>query len=147
MKLKLLLFIVVLFHSIVSFAGDPVVNPNAVSLINMGEVLSILFSLFGVVMLILIFSYGYKKISQINVTGQVEMKQLSTLQLGYKERISLIKVGDETFLIGIAPGNVNFLTKVNIDEFPSNNQRASCFSEKLMQAMNKGRRELEKGSQ
>ncbi len=49
--------------------------------------------------------------------GDLLIKTVSSLYLSPKERIEVIEISGERIVIGIAPGNINFLAKLhrNID--------------------------------
>ena len=44
--------------------------------------------------------------------GNVFIKVVSSLHLSPKERIEVIDVAGERIVLGITPGNINFLTKI-----------------------------------
>ena len=45
--------------------------------------------------------------------GDLAIKVLSSLHLTSKERIEVIEISGERIVLGIAPGNINYLTKLN----------------------------------
>ena len=45
--------------------------------------------------------------------GEVLIKVLSSLYLSPKERVEVIEISGERIVVGISPGNINFLTKLS----------------------------------
>ena len=46
-------------------------------------------------------------------SGDVPINVLSTRYLSQKERIEVIEISGEKLVLGITPGNISFLTKLN----------------------------------
>jgi len=61
--------------------------------------------------LLLIFSLAWfmRKMGYSNISGQGELKILATLNLGQKEKIALIQVGQQQLLIGVTANQINTL--------------------------------------
>ncbi|WP_416305770.1 flagellar biosynthetic protein FliO [Neptunicella sp. SCSIO 80796] len=101
---------------------------------------SILLSL--IVVLALIFGLGYvMRRFNVTQTGSAQMKVVSSMALGNRERIMLIQVGDEQHLLGITTQNINHLSKM---ENPvSVEAQSEGFKDKLNQLMkhNRGERD------
>ena len=45
--------------------------------------------------------------------GDLTIKVISSLHLSSKERIEVIEISGEKIVLGVAPGNINYLTKLN----------------------------------
>ncbi len=45
--------------------------------------------------------------------GDLAIKVLSSLHLSAKERIEVIEISGERIVLGIAPGNIRYITKLN----------------------------------
>jgi flagellar biogenesis protein FliO len=45
--------------------------------------------------------------------GDLAIKVISSLHLSAKERIEVIEISGERIVLGIAPGNINYLTKLS----------------------------------
>lgn len=132
--LCLLLFLTPIYAKV----GSLEANLPSGSVINMSEVFGVLLSLGAVLFLILLFSFSYKKLTNFSINGQVKMQVVSSVPVGTKEKVSLIRVGDESFLIGVSQGNVNLLSKMTIDyQKLEQTQGSHFFSENLQQALNK----------
>ena len=61
--------------------------------------------------LIMIFSLAWfmKKMGYTNLTGQGQLKIIATLNLGQKEKIALIQVGQQQLLVGMTATQINTL--------------------------------------
>ena len=82
-------------------------------LINTGiKTMAMLFIVLGVLVLVL---YIMKKFMSPKGKGKGELiiKVVSSLHLSPKERIEVIEVSGERIVVGITPGNINFLTKLS----------------------------------
>lgn len=83
-----------------STKNDAVTNTDALSV-----------SLGLIFILILIFSMAWfmKKMGYTNLTGQGQLKIIATLNLGQKEKIALIQVGQQQLLVGMTATQINTL--------------------------------------
>ena len=68
--------------------------------------------------LLVLVLYLMKRFLFINrgVKGDLLIKILSSLHLSPKERIEVIEISGERIVLGITPGNITFLTK--LDDLP-----------------------------
>jgi len=81
-------------------------------LINTGlKTIAMLFIVLGVLVLVL---YIMKKFISPKGKGKGELiiKVVSSLYLSPKERVEVIEISGERIVVGITPGNINFLTKL-----------------------------------
>lgn len=81
-------------------------------LINAGfKTLAMLFIVLGLLILVL---YVIKRLSlsKRGAKGNVPIHVLSSMYLSPKERIEVIEISGEKIVLGISPGNINFLTKI-----------------------------------
>ncbi len=92
------------------------------------SVLKLLFSLSFVIGMIFLTTYLYKKFSNTNIgklgSKGTFLKVLTTLPIGTKKYLSVIKAGDKFLLIGITDNSVNLITElenVEIEESSSKN--------------------------
>jgi len=82
-------------------------------LINTGiKTIAILFIVLGFLALVLILMKRYLFPKQ-KVKGDLFIKVLSSLHISPKERIEVIEVSGQRIVLGITPGRINFLTKVD----------------------------------
>lgn len=79
------------------------------SAITAGQVSGLLLSLLLVIGLIFACAWLVKRVSGIQHSSSKQLKIVSSLSLGTKERAVLIQVGDEQILLGVAPGRVSAL--------------------------------------
>jgi flagellar biosynthetic protein FliO len=90
-------------------------------LINTGlKTIAMLFIVLGVLILVL---YIMKKFMSPKKQGKGELivKVVSSLHLSPKERIDVIEISGERIVVGITPGNINFLTKLGLNKEGSGN--------------------------
>ena len=95
------------------------------SLINMGiKTMAMLFIVLGFLVAVL---YFMKKLSLLKQEKKDDgiIRIVSSLHLSPKEKIDVVEIAGEIIVLGITPGNINFLTKIN---------RASSGSEEKVQA-------------
>ena len=82
-------------------------------LINTGiKTMAMLFIVLGILVLVL---YIMKKFMSPRGKGRgnLMIKVVSSLHLSPKERIEVIEISGERIVVGITPGNINFLTKLS----------------------------------
>jgi flagellar biosynthetic protein FliO len=82
-------------------------------LINTGiKTVAMLFIVLGVLVLLL---YVMKRFMSPKgkYKGDLLIKVVSSLYLSPKERIEIIEISGERIVLGVSPGNINFLTKLN----------------------------------
>lgn len=97
-----------------------------------GSYVSILLSL--IVVVALIFGLGLiMRRFNVTQTGSAQMKVVSTMALGNKERIMVIEVGEQQFLLGITSHNINHLAQLE-QPLDTANQGES-FKKRLAQFM------------
>lgn len=82
-------------------------------LINTGiKTIAMLFIVLGFLALALILMKKYLSPKQ-KVKGALFIKVLSSLHISPKERIEVIEVSGQRIVLGITPGRINFLTKLD----------------------------------
>ncbi|WP_438864946.1 flagellar biosynthetic protein FliO [Neptunicella sp.] len=97
---------------------------------------SILLSM--IVVLALIFGLGYvMRRFNVTQTGSAQMKIVSSMALGNRERIMLIQIGDEQHLLGVTTQNINHLSKMENPVSPESGGEG--FKDKLNQFMKHSR--------
>lgn len=71
--------------------------------------------LFIVIGLLLLVLYLMKRFlfPRRDSKGDVAIKVISSLHLSTKERIEVIEISGERIVLGIGPGNINYLTKLS----------------------------------
>jgi len=83
-------------------------------LVNTGiKTMAMLFIVLGVLVLVI---YIMKKFMSPKGKGKGDLiiKVVSSLYLSPKERVEVIEISGERIVVGITPGNINFLTKLSL---------------------------------
>lgn len=73
------------------------------------ELLTVLVGLGGVVLLIFGLAWLVRRFGSLPQLGNQQMKVVSALSVGTRERVVLIEVGGEQLLLGVAQGRVGLL--------------------------------------
>lgn len=83
------------------------------SVINAGSLLQLLVSLLVIVGLILALAWYARKMQNFaGGGGTLPLRVLSAISVGSRERVVLVQVGEEQLLLGVAPGRVALLEKL-----------------------------------
>lgn len=77
--------------------------------ISSSKIFEVFFVLAGIIFLIFVFAFLLKKTTGFSKGHQGSIKILATTLLGHKEKVVLIQVGEQQFLIGATPNNINTL--------------------------------------
>ncbi|MBC3764990.1 flagellar biosynthetic protein FliO [Neptunicella marina] len=110
------------------FLLSPAVFAESATPTTASSFVSILLSL--IVVLAIIFSLGYL-MRRFNVThtGSHQMKIVSSMMLGNRERVMLIQVGEEQHLLGVTAQQINHLSKLETPVITD--ESAESFKQKL----------------
>jgi flagellar protein FliO/FliZ len=100
-----------------------------------GSVLGILCSLLLVVALILGLTWLLRRFQGLTGGGGAELKTITALAVGQRERVVLVQVGQTQLLLGVAPGRVQTL---HVLEQPLPIQPVAESFMARLQAMRKG---------
>jgi flagellar protein FliO/FliZ len=105
--------------------------------VSRGALLETLFGLFVVLACIAFLAWLLRRTGRFQATANGEMKIITSLALGPRERAVLLQVGEQQILVGVTSQNVQTL---HILETPVNNSTIksssnTSFSEKLQQIM------------
>ena len=83
------------------------------NLVSMGiKTVAMLFVVLGLLLLVLYLMKRFLLLRR-GPNGDAFIKILSSLHLSPKERIEVIEISGERIVVGITPGNISFLTKLN----------------------------------
>jgi len=104
--------------------------------------MSIFFSLLLVVGIIFVLAWLMRRFN-VTQAGNGQMKVVASMMAGAKEKIMVIEVGDEQYLLGVTAHNINHLaTLQNPIASPAKNNQGSSnlsgnagFQQKLIKAM------------
>jgi len=109
----------------------------------------VLLMLLGIVCLILGLAWFVKRFGGFNMGGGRDMRVLSSVPLGARERVALIDVKGQQFLVGVTTQNINHLHTFDEPVVDSDKGAAgkphsshfpkSDFSEKLQQILKKAK--------
>ena len=73
------------------------------------DALSVSLGLIFILLLIFVLAWFMRKVGYGQFSGQGELSVLATLNLGHKEKIALIKVGQQQILVGVTASQINTL--------------------------------------
>lgn len=94
-----------------------------------------------VVGLVFFLAWLVKKTQLVQSSNSGLIKIVSAISVGQRERIALIQVGDEQILVGLTPGRIDKIHKlekaISAESAPS--AASSSFQRKFQQLMNKGK--------
>ena len=136
-KIWTYLLFLFLFCSVVS-AEASASTPQTLQ--NPSSILSIFLSLLLVVAIIFALAFIARRFN-VTQAGNGQLKVVASMAAGAKEKIMVIDVGGEQFLIGITAHNINQLGKLEnrIETGPVNNNGVQpthlAFKDKLVKAM------------
>lgn len=106
-----------------------------------GSILSIFLSLLLVIAIIFALAYIMRRFN-VAQAGNGQMKVVASMMAGQKEKIMVIEVGDQQFMLGVTAHNINHLATLdtplqNTKANPSTSEQTSQlnFQQKLVQAM------------
>jgi len=116
---------------------------NAVTDIGNYSILKLLFSLTFVIGMIFLTTYLYKrfslnKLGKLNTKGQF-LSVLTTLPIGSKKYLSVIKAGEKFLLIGITENSINLISELNDVEIVEEEKRNN-----FMDILKKAKKGLDK---
>ena len=86
---------------------------TGLNLISTGlKTVATLFLVLGLLVLVLYFMKRFLLLKR-GAKGDLLIKVLSSLHLSPKQRIEVIEISGEKIVLGVTPGNISFLTKLN----------------------------------
>ncbi|TNI80342.1 flagellar biosynthetic protein FliO [Aeromonas veronii] len=101
---------------------------------NVPSLSSWLLSSLMVIGLILVLGFLLKKSKLATAMGGGQMRVIASLPVGYKEKLLVVKVGEQQLLVGVTPQQVNFLYRL---EDPLDENQPQAFSQQLGKLMGK----------
>ncbi|KAF0193055.1 MAG: flagellar protein FliO/FliZ [Gammaproteobacteria bacterium] len=101
-----------------------------------GNVLRIVIGLMVVVIAIVATAWGLRRWGNFRASAQGELQIIGGLSMGPRERLVLVRVGDEQLLLGVAPGRIQTLHKLE-RPVPVNSEtaRGESFAERMRTAV------------
>lgn len=111
------------------------------SVINAGSLLQLFVSLLVIVGLILALAWYARKMQNFSGRGgTLPLRVLSAISVGSRERVVLVQVGAEQLLLGVAPGRVALLEKLETPIISDDSQSGSpTFIKHLRSALAAGK--------
>ena len=126
-------------HAAPEQAGDK--GPLVTNPIGIGNFMQMAFGLLIVIGAIFAMTWIIRRMGYVQARVSGAMKILGGLSLGQRERVVLMQVGEQQFVVGITPGNIRTLLvldkPVEVDVTPAASVDGS-FAQKL-QSMLKGK--------
>ena len=122
-------------------AQQAVEKTSAVDPISSSYMIKLTAGLVLVVGLVFFLAWLVKKTQLVQGSNVGLIKIVSAVSVGQRERIALIQVGEEQILVGLTPGKINKLHKmekpVMAESLPSTTHHP--FQKKFQQLINKGK--------
>jgi len=103
------------------------------------SVISVVFSLILVVAIIFILAWAMRRMGGTTFRSNSFLKIIGGVSMGARERIVLVQVGDEQLLLGVAPGRIQTLHKLDkpLESSDTRDSAGASFSERLKSIVNK----------
>jgi len=109
----------------------PIVDPLSGT-----NVVQMIVGLFVVLVLVFVIAWLLRRVGGVSLGGGSAIKVIAGMSMGARERVVLLQVGEEQLLIGISPGRVQTLHKlenpIEIEEAPKS---GAIFADKLADAL------------
>lgn len=119
-------------------------NDNSVSGItpspgvSSGAWIDAILGLIAVVSLIFFVAWFVKRFTGLAVSNQQQMRILSAIPVGTRERIALVEVADKQLLVGITQHNINLLHSFDEPVVNKNDKTGPDFASRLQSILSKG---------
>jgi len=109
--------------------------------VSTASVLQMVLGLLFVVLIIFFISWMVKRVSGFSIYSNPHLKVISGLHVGQKEKILLIQVAEKQVLVGVTPYSIRTLHELEdaVTEDNGVSNVNNSFSDKLMQALKKGK--------
>lgn len=103
--------------------------------------LQMLAALVGIILLIFVLAWMFKKLQLTRTGGQGLIRIVSVLPVGTRDRIALLQVGEEQILVSLSPGKIEKLhalqQPVDVEESQQPSETLPHRFQSLMQAAQK----------
>ncbi len=150
MKLKTILTFLLFFTAIAVFAEEPATSITK-TVEPVTHIWQIMISLVLVLFLIFASAWLLKRFGRVNGLASSNMQILGNMSVGQRERIILLKIGEEQLLIGVTPSQINLLHELKepIDvgnetgSFGIKNTFSQNFAIKLQKAMANNKKSID----
>ena len=120
-----------------ALAADDTRQVAAVEPMSMSSIVSVVLGMVVILLLIFVMAWAVKKMHLTPQSRHQLINILSAVSVGQRERIALVQVGEEQFVVGIAPGRIQTLHSMQqaVDVGDTEKSANSPFAEKLGQLM------------
>ena len=89
------------------FSNEVMAKPVVDTGIDANQFWKVMLGLFFVLVCIIVLAYVVKKVNGIGLTNHHFFQVISGVAIGTKERLLLVKAGDEYFIIGVSQGGIS----------------------------------------
>lgn len=113
--------------------SKPTLESN--SEIGVTNYVQMLFGLFAIIIFIFAVAWLIKRMGTLNPNHSTHLKIVAGLSVGQREKIVIVQVMDEQFLVGITQSNIQLLNKLEQSIPVQNMPTLGGFQEKLQSAM------------
>lgn len=96
----------------------------------------VILALLGIIGFIFLLAWGAKRFGGLSAMGIRDMKVVAAMPVGTRERVAIIDVKGQQFLIGITAQNINHLHSFPEPVITNDEKRPGEFAEKLAKLMN-----------
>lgn len=135
MKLRQLLLLSAGGMHSLAYAANPPVSTASPTL----DLLQVVLALLAILALIIGAAWMAKRFLAVNTHAGTAIKMIGGINVGGRERVLLLEVGEQWVVIGVAPGHISTLTTMPRQTIiPGNNESPKAFSAWLKQKMEKG---------
>lgn len=100
--------------------------------------LNAILGLMAVILLIFGIAWLVKRFTGLATGNQQQIRVLSAIPIGTRERIALIEVADKQLLVGITQHNINLLHSFDEPVVNKNDKTGADFASRLHAVLNKG---------
>lgn len=123
-------------------ATGPIVGSNSADPLSTANLTQWTIGLVFVLLMILVVAWAAKRFAGFAPNHKVDLKIVSGISLGSREKAVLIKAGDHHILLGVAPGRVVSLHTFEKGEISDETNKGAlsgeAFKESLQNIMKKG---------
>lgn len=119
------------------FAADGVGKTLLSDPVSTGSIFQLILMLLLVVGFILLAAWFFRRMGQFGMANNQTIRYLGGISVGQRERVVLVEVGGTQLLLGVAPGRVQTLLKLENPIEPDTAEVQSSFAKKLAELVNK----------
>ncbi len=137
-------YCVLILLSTAAWSGSPENQhpPKATTLtepVGLAEYFQMFAGLFFIVLLIVGMAWLVRRLGRFQNIGPNALRVIASLSMGQREKIVLLQVGETQLLVGVAPGQVRTLHKLEepIEAPQDTRLQSGGFAEKLAAVLNK----------